>query len=50
MDYYFYKLYEKMIFTNKMVDLYWKWKSGHTKTGLSVDQWGIWIAIYQEKA
>jgi hypothetical protein len=33
-----------------MVDLYWKGTPGHTKTGLSADQWGIRIAMYQEKA
>jgi hypothetical protein len=33
-----------------MADLYWKRKPGHAKTGLSVDQWGIWMAMYQEKA
>jgi hypothetical protein len=50
MDYYFWDPHKKRIFTNKMVDLYWKWKAGHTKTGLSADQWGIRMAMYQEKA
>jgi hypothetical protein len=50
MDYHFWDLHEKRIFTNKMVDLYWKRTPGHTKTGLSVEQWGIQMAMYQEKA
>jgi hypothetical protein len=33
-----------------MADLYWKWKPGHTKIGLLADQWGIQMAMYQEKA
>jgi mRNA-degrading endonuclease RelE of RelBE toxin-antitoxin system len=50
MDYHFRDPHEKRTFTNKMADLYWKWKPGHTKTGLSADQWGIRMAMYQEKA
>jgi hypothetical protein len=38
MDYYFWDPHEKRTFTNKIVDLYWKWKPGYTKTGLSADQ------------
>jgi hypothetical protein len=33
-----------------MARLYWKYKPGCYKTGLPTDQWGIRIAIYQEKA
>jgi hypothetical protein len=50
MDYHFWGPYEKRTFTNKMVDLYWKGTLGHMKTGLSADQWGIRMAMYQEKA
>jgi mRNA-degrading endonuclease RelE of RelBE toxin-antitoxin system len=50
MDYHFQDPHEKWTFTNKMADLCWKWKLGHTKTGLSADQWGIRMAMYQEKA
>jgi hypothetical protein len=50
MDYHFYDPHEKRTFTNKMANLYWKLKPGHTKTGLSADQWGVRMAMYQEKA
>jgi hypothetical protein len=50
MDYHFWDPHEKRTFTNEIADLYWKWKPGHTKTGLSADQWGIRMAMYQEKA
>jgi Txe/YoeB family toxin of Txe-Axe toxin-antitoxin module len=50
MDYNFRDPYEKRTLTNKMVDLYWKRTPGHTKTGLSADQWGIQMAMSQEKA
>jgi hypothetical protein len=50
MDYYFWDPHEKRTFTNKMADLYWKGTLGHTKTGSSADQWGIQMAMYQEKA
>jgi hypothetical protein len=50
MDYHFNDLHEKRTLTNKMADLYWKWKPGYAKTGLSIDQWGIRMAMYQEKA
>jgi hypothetical protein len=50
MDYHFRDPHEKRTFTNKMANLYWKGTCGHTKTGLSADQWGIRIAMYQEKA
>jgi hypothetical protein len=33
-----------------MARLYWKYKPGCHKTGLPADQWGIRMAIYQEKA
>jgi hypothetical protein len=49
-DYHFWDPHEKRIFTNKMADLYWKGTLGHTKTALSADQWGIQMAMYQEKA
>jgi hypothetical protein len=49
-DYHFQDPHEKRTFTNKMVDLYWKGIPGHTKTGLLADQWGIQMAMYQEKA
>jgi hypothetical protein len=38
MDYHFWNPHERRIFTNKMVDLYWKGTPRHTKTGLSADQ------------
>jgi hypothetical protein len=50
MDYHFRDPHEKRTFTNKMADLYWKGTLGQTKTGLSADQWGIRMAMYQEKA
>jgi hypothetical protein len=50
MNYHFRDLYEKRTFINKMSDLYWKGTPGYTKTGLSTHQWGIQMAIYQEKA
>jgi hypothetical protein len=46
MDYHFRDPHEKRIFNNKMADLYWKGTPGHTKTGLSADQWGFRIAMY----
>jgi hypothetical protein len=46
MDYHFWDLHEKRTFTNTTVDLYWKGIPGHTKIGLSADQWGIQIAMY----
>jgi hypothetical protein len=33
-----------------MARLYWKYKLRYNKTGLPANQWGIRIAIYQEKA
>jgi predicted ATP-binding protein involved in virulence len=33
-----------------MARLHWKYKPGCHKTGLPADQWGIRMAIYQEKA
>jgi hypothetical protein len=33
-----------------MARLYWKYNPGCHKTSLLVDQWGIRMAIYQEKA
>jgi hypothetical protein len=50
MDYHFRDPHEKRTFTNKMADLYCKGTPGHTKTGLSADQWGIRMAMYPEKA
>jgi hypothetical protein len=41
MDYHFWDPHKKTTFTNKMADLYWKGIPGHTKIGLSADQWGI---------
>jgi hypothetical protein len=41
MDYHFQDPHEKRIFTNKMADLYQKGIPGHTKIGLSANQWGI---------
>jgi hypothetical protein len=50
MDYHFWDPDEKRTFTNKMAALYWKGTPGYAKTGLSADQWGIRMAMYQEKA
>jgi hypothetical protein len=50
MDYHFRDPHEKRTFTDKIADLNWKGIPGHTKTGLSADQWGIRMAMYQEKA
>jgi hypothetical protein len=49
MDYHFWDPHKKRIFTNKIADLYWKGIPGYTKPGLSADQWGMQIAMYQEK-
>jgi hypothetical protein len=50
MDHYFRDPHQKRNYTNKMARLHWKYKPGCHKTGLPADQWGIRIAIYQEKA
>jgi hypothetical protein len=50
MDYYFCDPHQKHNYTNKMARLHWKYKSGCYKTSLPADQWGIRMAIYQEKA
>jgi hypothetical protein len=50
MDYYFYNPYKKCNYTNKMARLHWKYKPGSYKTSLLANQWGIRIAIYQQKA
>jgi hypothetical protein len=50
MDYYFRNPHQKRNYTNKMARLHWKYKPGCYKTGLPADQWGIQMAIYQEKA
>jgi hypothetical protein len=50
MDHYFRDPHQKSNYTNKMARLYWKYKPGCHKTGLPADQWGIRMAIYQEKA
>jgi hypothetical protein len=50
MDHYFRDPHQKCNYTNKMARLYWKYKPGCYKTGLLADQWGIRMAIYQEKA
>jgi hypothetical protein len=50
MDHYFCNPHQKCNYTNKMARLYWKYKPGYYKTSLPADQWGIRIAIYQEKA
>jgi hypothetical protein len=50
MDHYFYDPHQQHNYTNKMARLYWKYKPGCHKTSLPADQWGIRMAIYQEKA
>jgi hypothetical protein len=50
MDHYFRDPHQKRNYTNKMARLHWKYKPGCHKTGLPADQWGIRMAIYQEKA
>jgi hypothetical protein len=50
MDHYFRDPHQKRNYTHKMARLHWKYKPGCHKTGLPADQWGIRIAIYQEKA
>jgi hypothetical protein len=50
MDHYFCDPHQKRNYTNKMARLHWKYKPGCHKTGLPADQWGIRMAIYQEKA
>jgi hypothetical protein len=50
MDHYFRDPHQKCNYTNKMARLHWKYKPGCHKTGLPADQWGIRMAIYQEKA
>jgi hypothetical protein len=50
MDHYFRDPHQKCNYTNKMARLHWKYKPGCYKTGLPADQWGIRMAIYQEKA
>jgi hypothetical protein len=50
MDHYFPDPHQKRNYTNKMARLHWKYKPGCHKTGLPADQWGIRMAIYQEKA
>jgi hypothetical protein len=49
-DHYFRDPYQKYNYTNKMAKLHWKYKPRYHKTGLPADQWGIRMAIYQEKA
>jgi hypothetical protein len=49
MDHYFCDPHQKRNYTNKMAELRWKYKPGYHKTGLPAYQWGIRIAIYQEK-
>jgi hypothetical protein len=49
-DHYFCDPYQKHNYTNKLAMLYWKYKPGCYKTSLPANQWGIRIAIYQEKA
>jgi hypothetical protein len=50
MHHYFRDPHQKCNYTNKMARLHWKYKPGCHKTGLPADQWGIRMAIYQEKA
>jgi hypothetical protein len=50
MDHYFRNPHQKCNYTNKMARLHWKYKPRYYKTGLPADQWGIRMAIYQEKA
>jgi hypothetical protein len=50
MDHYFRDPHQKRNYTNKMAKLHWKYKPRCYKTGLPADQWGIRMAIYQEKA
>jgi hypothetical protein len=49
-DYYFSDPHQKHNYTNKMARLYWKYKPRCHKTSLPADQWGIRMAIFQEKA
>jgi hypothetical protein len=49
MDHDFCNPYQTYNYTNKMARLYWKYKPGYYETSLLADQWGIRIAIYQEK-
>jgi hypothetical protein len=49
-DHYFCNPHQKRNYTNKMARLHRKYKPGYYKTGLLADQWGIRMAIYQEKA
>jgi hypothetical protein len=50
MDHYFRDPHQKHNYTNKIARLHWKYKPGCHKTSLPADQWGIRMAIYQEKA
>jgi hypothetical protein len=50
MHHYFRDPHQNRNYTNKMARLHWKYKPGCHKTGLPADQWGIRMAIYQEKA
>jgi hypothetical protein len=50
MDHYFRDPHQKRNYTNRMARLHWKYKPRCHKTGLPADQWGIRMAIYQEKA
>jgi hypothetical protein len=50
MDHHFRDPHQRRNYTNKMTELYWKYKPGHEKTGLLADPWGIRMAMYQEKA
>jgi hypothetical protein len=50
MDHYFRVPHQKRNYTNKSARLHWKYKPGCHKTSLPADQWGIKMAIYQEKA
>jgi hypothetical protein len=49
-DYYFHDPYQKCNYTNKMARLHSKYKPRCYKTSLPANQWGIRMAIYQEKA
>jgi hypothetical protein len=49
-DHYFHDSHQKRNYTNKMAKLHWKYKPGCHKNILPANQWGIRMAIYQEKA
>jgi hypothetical protein len=50
MDHHFHDPHQRRNYTNKMAELYRKYKLRHEKKGLSAEQWGIRMAMYQEKA